>query len=39
MCIGQEGWTAIGRDDVGQKLRQYWHKVIDYADGGTRLGP
>ena len=37
MCVAQEGWTSIGRNGSGQKIRQYWHKIIDYADGGARL--
>ena len=37
MCVAQEGWTAIGTNGSGQKLRQYWHKVIDNADGGAQL--
>jgi len=40
MCVAQEGWTSVGRvGDVptGAKLRQYWHKIIDYADGGIQL--
>ena len=43
MCIGQEGWTSVGVDNVpssptfGKNLRQYWHKVLDFADGAVRL--
>ena len=36
MCVGQEGWTSVGVVD-GINLRQYWHKVLDFADGGVRL--
>jgi len=36
VCIAQEGWTAIGRNG-NVILRQYWHKVIDYADAAIKL--
>jgi hypothetical protein len=39
MCVAQEGSTSVGVDTVvgsptyGKALIQYWHKVIDDADG------
>ena len=36
VCIAQEGWTAVGRNG-NVVLRQYWHKVIDYADAAIKL--
>jgi len=32
VCIAQQGWTAVGLDDQGHTLVQYWVKVIDEAD-------
>jgi hypothetical protein len=37
MCIAQEGWTSVGKDVNGNILRQYWHRVYDFKDGGAQL--
>lgn len=38
MCIAQQGWTAVGKDDPsGPMLIQYWTRVIDQADGFMSL--
>ena len=38
MCIAQQGWTAVGKDDPsGPTLVQYWTRVIDQGDGFMSL--
>jgi uncharacterized repeat protein (TIGR02543 family) len=37
MCVAQEGWTSVGKNG-NNVLRQYWHRIYDFKDGGIRLG-
>ncbi len=41
MCVAQQGWTSAGKPttgpNAGKTVLQYWHKVIDQADGFMSL--